>query len=75
MEERLDDALNVLRNHCEPQLGIQISNMDGSPYVGASPVINNGPPGSMPPQDNTTNEPSTAIKMERVPPNSSKYHS
>ncbi|XP_037959562.1 protein daughterless [Teleopsis dalmanni] len=32
MEERLDDALNVLRNHCEPELlggvGAALSNMD-----------------------------------------------
>lgn len=69
MEERLDDALNVLRNHCEPQLGIQISNMDGSAYVGSTPVVNT--PGPIPPQDNSTNEPPTSVKLERVPPNSS----
>lgn len=67
MEERLDDALNVLRNHCEPQLGIQISNMDGSAYVG-SPVVNSAP-GSMPSQD-SVNEP--AIKLERLPANTSE---
>lgn len=71
MEERLDDALNVLRNHCEPQLGIQISNMDGSGYVGSSPVINAA--GAIPPQDNSVNEPPPAIKLERLPSNSSKY--
>lgn len=67
MEERLDDALNVLRNHCEPQLGIQISNMDG--YVGTSPVLNT--PGAIS-QDNVTNEPPVTVKLERVPLNSSK---
>lgn len=68
MEERLDDALNVLRNHCEPQLGIQISNMDGS-YVGTSPVVNT--PGAIS-QDNVTTEPPATVKLERVPMNSSK---
>lgn len=67
MEERLDDALNVLRNHCEPQLGIQISNMDGG-YVGSSPVVNT--PSSMAPQDNSVEL--QTVKLERVP-SSSKY--
>lgn len=70
MEERLDDALNVLRNHCEPQLGIQISNMDGSAYVGSSPVVNT--PGAIT-QDDVTNEPPTTVKLERVPSNSSMH--
>lgn len=52
MEERLDDALNVLRNHCEPQLGITTSNMDGPPY-GSSPG------GSQ------SNEPPPTIKLEK----------
>lgn len=68
MEERLDDALNVLRNHCEPQLGIPISNMDGSPYVSGSPSGSAGPI----PQDNSSNEPPPTIKLERVSSNSSK---
>lgn len=46
MEERLDDALNVLRNHCEPELlgGVgaalsAIDNMDGlSSFVPSSPT-------------------------------------
>ncbi|XP_037043590.1 protein daughterless isoform X21 [Bradysia coprophila] len=66
MEERLDDALNVLRNHCEPQLGISIANMDGSPFVGS-------PAGPGPiPQDNSSNEPPTTVKLERVSSNSKK---
>lgn len=59
MEERLDDALNVLRNHCEPQLGITTSNMDGPPY-GTSPG------GSQ------SNEPPPTIKLEKST-NSSKF--
>lgn len=66
MEERLDDALNVLRNHCEPQIGgIQ---MDGA-YIGSSPVVNT--PGAIA-QDNVTNEPTATVKLERVPLNSSE---
>lgn len=70
MEERLDDALNVLRNHCEPQLGIQISNMDGSSYVGSSPVVNSAP-GAIPSHNNSGNDGPPAIKLERSPQNSS----
>lgn len=69
MEDGLDDALNAMRNVCEPQLGIQISNMDGSSYVGTPPVVNT--PGAIS-QDNVTNEPPVAVKLERVPLNSSK---
>lgn len=80
MEERLDDAINILRNHCEPQVGVSLSSMDGgSPY---------GPPGAsiLPPgtsgggstssqlhgQDSTSDLPVTAaglvpVKTERLP--------
>lgn len=68
MEERLDDALNVLRNHCEPQLGISIANMDGSTFVGSSPGGSAGPI----PQDNSSNEPPPTIKLERITSNSSE---
>lgn len=57
MEERLDDALNVLRNHCEPQLGITTSNIDGPPF-GASP-------------GGASNDPPPTIKLEKTT-NSSK---
>lgn len=47
MEERLDDALNVLRNHCEPQIaGLAASLADAAGYV------LNSPGGSLPPHDN-----------------------
>lgn len=69
MEERLDDAINVLKNHCEPQVGTQIANIYGSAYVEASPVVNT--PGAIS-QDNVTNEPPATVKLERVPLNSSK---
>ncbi|XP_055633579.1 protein daughterless isoform X5 [Toxorhynchites rutilus septentrionalis] len=37
MEERLDDAINILRNHCEPQVGVSLSSLDASsPYGSAS---------------------------------------
>lgn len=47
MEERLDDALNVLRNHCEPQIaGLAASLADAAGYA------MNSPGGSLPPHDN-----------------------
>lgn len=72
MEERLDDALNVLRNHCEPQLGMPISSMDGAGYVGSPPIVNNAA-GSIASQENAVNEPPPAIKLERLPSNASEY--
>lgn len=51
MEESLDDALNILRNHCEPQVGVSLSSIDASsPYGSASGVGSDGasiipPPG------------------------------
>lgn len=73
-ENELDDAISVFRNHCEPQhpLGIPISNMDNSSYVGPSPLVNTIGPAT---QDNSnpTNEPPTTIKLERVPANSSEF--
>lgn len=44
MEERLDDAINVLRSHCEPQLNMPIgSAMDGNLSGGHSSFANNVP--------------------------------
>ncbi|XP_017004089.2 protein daughterless [Drosophila takahashii] len=38
MEERLDDALNVLRNHCEPEMLTSIDNLEGlTSFVPNSP--------------------------------------
>lgn len=68
MEERLDDALNVLRNHCEPQLGISLPVLDGNSYVGTSP-------GGVPPTIQSENQSiDPPIKLERVPINTSKYN-
>lgn len=40
-ENELDDAISVFRNHCEPHpMSIPMSNMDGSSYVGPSPLVN-----------------------------------
>lgn len=59
MEERLDDALNVLRNHCEPQIG-GLGGLDGGGYVV------NSPGGSLPPQDSQQElAGSVSIKLER----------
>ncbi|XP_053693073.1 protein daughterless isoform X3 [Sabethes cyaneus] len=47
MEERLDDAINILRNHCEPQVGVSLSSLDGSsPYGSASGAGIGGSAGS-----------------------------
>lgn len=76
MEETLDDALNVLRNHCEPQLGLPIPGLDGNTYVGTSPVTGGGGGGgsgggvSSIPSETSAVEP-PPIKQERVPGNTS----
>lgn len=62
MEERLDDALNVLRNHCEPQLLLPRlaagGGLDDS-YVGTSPIV-------VPIQsENAVNDTIPPIKLER----------
>lgn len=71
MEESLDDALNILRNHCEPQVGVSLSSLDASsPYGSASGVGSDGaslipPPGrsssGMHPQDSTSSLPLSAV--------------
>lgn len=61
MEERLDDAINVLRNHCEPQISIPMSNIDDAQYVGNASGI--GTPAL---QDSCAEGPVT-VKMERLP--------
>jgi hypothetical protein len=38
MEERLDDAINVLRSHCEPQLNLPIG-MDPASLSGHSSFV------------------------------------
>ncbi|XP_055692878.1 protein daughterless isoform X4 [Lutzomyia longipalpis] len=44
MEERLDDAINVLRNHCEqPQLPMPLSGLDPA-FIGAAGGSGSGPP-------------------------------
>lgn len=78
MEERLDDAINILRNHCEPQVGVSLSSMDaGSPYgpSGASilpPGTSGGASSQLHGQDSTSDLPVTAaglvpVKTERLP--------
>ena len=62
MEERLDDALNVLRNHCEPQLGLPLGNLDGPSFLVSSPLNQNNLP-----HDSISNDASPSIKEERTP--------
>lgn len=42
MEERLDDAINVLRSHCEPQLNLPIG-MDATSLSGHSSFVPTAP--------------------------------
>ncbi|XP_014598950.1 PREDICTED: transcription factor 4 isoform X7 [Polistes canadensis] len=86
MEERLDDAINVLRNHAESQLGIHLGPVGphGSIYSHTSPpqldhltsphpaVTVAQPPGSYP---GLTPTPDTdgSIKIERLPVTNAKY--
>lgn len=64
MEERLDDAINVLRNHAEPQLGLgQLPPNLGAPQM--------PPLGYVPPQTEPTFP--DPIKSER-PSHTSKYY-
>lgn len=79
MEERLDDALNVLRNHCEPQLGGCLPMVDGldasaaaalSTFVPTSPSSHIGPSTLTSPGDVIggalgPDVPTANIKMER----------
>lgn len=63
MEERLDDAINVLRNHAEPQLGLgQLPPSLGGPQM---------PLGYVPPQTEAAFP--DPIKVERPAHNSSKF--
>lgn len=80
MEERLDDAINVLRSHCEPQLnmsggmeatiGSQFANVPTQPQSTDSPVISQPPL----PQDSVALPIDLPVKVERpaVPSVSSK---
>lgn len=83
MEERLDDALNVLRSHCEPQLNMPIgSGMDSAignssfanvptqPQSGAA-ALSQAPM----PQDSVALPIALPVKVERpsVPSASSEY--
>uniref|UniRef100_A0A336LH15 CSON011494 protein n=1 Tax=Culicoides sonorensis TaxID=179676 RepID=A0A336LH15_CULSO len=62
MEERLDDAINVLRNHCEPQLPIGIPNLDETPFVGTSNII-----GAHNLPESCGGADGSAVKIERLP--------
>lgn len=78
MEESLDDALNILRNHCEPQVGVSLSSLDASsPYGSASGVGSDGaslipPPGrsssGMHPQDSASSLPLSAVAASGLVP-------
>lgn len=63
MEERLDDAINVLRNHAEPQIGLsQIPPNLGPPQMSTI--------GYVPQPETHISEP---VKVERSTYNTSKF--
>lgn len=61
MEERLDDAINVLRNHCEPQISLPISNIEDAQFVGSAGAI------GTPALQDSCAEGAVSVKMERLP--------
>lgn len=71
MEERLDDAINVLRSHCEPQLGLPIA-MDATSLSGHSTFVPSQAPqiqssASGPNQDVVSSLPiDIPVKVERT---------
>lgn len=67
MEERLDDAINVLRNHCEPQM----LGLGGGGPGGIDPSLLAG--GSLQAMANSATNPG-AIKQERPGPGSELTH-
>lgn len=79
MEERLDDAINVLRSHCEPQLnlpvGMDASNLSGHSSFVPTQAPQNQSSGSAINQDAAVSLPlDIPVKVERtsVPSASSK---
>uniref|UniRef100_A0A182ILD1 Uncharacterized protein n=1 Tax=Anopheles atroparvus TaxID=41427 RepID=A0A182ILD1_ANOAO len=70
MEERLGDALDVLRNHCEPQVGVSLASIDPSATASPYPTGSGAPliPPSSQLQHDTPSELSAApVKTERLP--------
>lgn len=43
MEERLDDAINVLRNHAESQIGLSLLGTEYSSDLTAPPPLHSAP--------------------------------
>lgn len=68
MEERLDDAINVLRSHCEPQLSLP---MDATSISGHSSFVPSQTPqgqsaGSGLNQEAAATLPEIPVKVERT---------
>ena len=62
MEERLDDALNVLRSHCEPQINMPIGS-------GMESAIGNSSFANVPTQPQSTG--AAALSQATMPPQDS----
>lgn len=80
MEERLDDAINVLRSHCEPQLNMPIGSGMEAPigsFVPTQPQSTDGLSREQMPQDASIALPiDLPVKLERpsVPSASSELN-
>lgn len=71
MEERLDDAINVLRSHCEPQmnlpLGMEAAGLSGHSSFVPSQAPQNQTPGTSLNQDSSASLPlDIPVKVERT---------
>lgn len=82
MEERLDDAINVLRSHCEPQLNMPIGSGMVEAAIGnfanvpTQPQLNDAHSQEQMPQDASISLPiALPVKIERpsVPSASSEF--
>lgn len=79
MEERLDDAINVLRSHCEPQMNLPLG-MDGAGLSGHASFVPSQAPQNQTAGSSLNQDPSVSlpldipVKVERtsVPSASSK---
>lgn len=63
MEERLDDAINVLRSHCEPQLNLPIG-MDAAGLSGHASFVPSQAPQSQTAGSSLNQDPNVSLPVE-----------
>lgn len=69
--ERIDDVINVLKNHCEPASNMPSMSGVDQQFVGSTPVVPGGPIV----QDTISTDPPPTIKMERTGSNAASSKS